>query len=110
MGGAVTIDLLMTTSGAMLEDHWVSVRAWESARAWLDVSLGPEILALFGGMRCIDGFGGEEFSGLHVEYWHWGGLEGTPPSEDGTVAAWEAWYGSWGAETAVSFSQQMMVV
>ena len=85
------------TSRAMPEGLWVSSGAWELDGAWLDVSPGLEVLALFGGMRCTDGFGGEEIGGLYVEYRRWGGLEGTLPSEDGTVRAWEAWDGSWGA-------------
>ena len=97
MGGAVTIGLLMMTSGAMNEGLWVSAGAWESARAWLDVSSGLEVLALFGGTRCIDGSGGWEVGHLRVKYRCWGGLEGTPPSEDGMVRAWKAWDGFGGA-------------
>ena len=99
MGGVVTIGLLMMTSGAMPKGLWISFGAWELAGAWLDVSPGPEVLTLFGGTRCIDGFEGGEIGGLHVEYRRWGGLEGTPLSEDGTVRAWEAWDGYWGVET-----------
>ena len=98
MDGAITIGLLMMTSGSMPEGLWVSTRTWESVGAWLDVSSGPEVLTLFGRMRWIDGSGGKEVGGLSVEYQHWGGLEGAPPLEDGTIKAWEAWDGSWWAE------------
>ena len=104
MGGAVTIGLLMMASGAMMasrampEGCWESPTPWESGCTCLDVSLGPEVLALFGEIRCTDGSEGGEVGGLCVEYRRWGGLEGTPPSEDGTVGAWEAWDESWGAE------------
>ena len=98
MGDAVTIGLLMMASGAMPERCWVSAGPWESGCPCLDVSSRPEVLTVFGGMRCTDGFGGGEVGYLCVEYRRWGGLEGTPPSEDGTVGAWEAWDESWGIE------------
>ena len=98
MGGAVTIGFLMMAFGAMLEGCWVSAGPWESGCACLDVSPRPEVLAFFGGMRCTDGSGGREIGGLRVEYRRWGGLEGTPPSEDRIVGSWEAWDESWGAE------------
>ena len=98
MGGAVTIGLLMMTSGAMPKGLWISSRAWELVGAWLDVSPGPEVLALFGGTRRTDGYGGGEIGCLCVEYWCWGGLKGTLSSEDGTVKAWETWDGSWGVD------------
>ena len=90
MGGAVTIGLLMMASGAMPEGCWEFVGAWELGCECLDVSLGSEVLALFGGMWCTNGSAGGEVGGLHVEYQCWGGLEGTSPSEDGTVGAWGA--------------------
>ena len=96
MSGIVTIGLLMMTSRAMPEGLWISSEAWELAGAWLDVSPGPKVLAFFGGTRRTDGSEGREIGGLRVKYRRWGGLEGTPPSEDGTVRAWD---GSWGTET-----------
>ena len=54
-----------------------------------------EVLTLFGGMWSIDGSRDREVGGLRVKYRHWGGLEGTPPSEDGMVGAWDE---SWGVE------------
>ena len=95
MGGAVTIGLLMMASRAMPEGCWEFVVVWESGCDCLDVSPRPKVLTLFGGIRCIDGLGGGEVGGLHVEYWRWGGLEGTPPSKDRMVGAWDE---SWGAE------------
>ena len=71
MGGTVTIGLLMMTSRAMSEGRWESAEAWESGYACIDVSLGSEVLTLFGGMRCTDGSGSGEVGGLHVEYRHW---------------------------------------
>ena len=95
MGGVVTIGLLMMTSRTMPEGLWISFRAWELAGAWLDVSPGPEVLALFGGTKRTNGSGGGEIDGLRVEYRRWEGLEGTSLLRDGTVRAWEAWDGSW---------------
>ena len=60
MGGAVTIGRLMMASGDILDGRWESARAWRSGCACLDDSLGPEVLALLGGMRCTDGSGVEK--------------------------------------------------
>ena len=99
MGGAVTIGLLMMASGEMLEGRWESAGARGSGCECLDDFPGPEVLALLGGMRRTDDSGGGEVDGLHVVYRRWGGLEGTPPLEDGTVEASGAWnVESWGKE------------
>ena len=99
MGGAVTIGLLMMASGKMPEGCWESVGARGLGCECLDNSPGPEVLILLGGMRRTDGSGGGEVGGLRVAYRRWGGLEGTPPSEDGMVGASKAWnVESWGEE------------
>ena len=87
MDGAMTIGHLMTASGDMSEERWESAGARWSGCECLDDSLGPEVLALLVGVRCTKLSGGGEVGGLLVLYWHWGGLEGTLPSEDGMVGA-----------------------
>ena len=54
MGGAVTIGRLMKASGDMLERRWESTGARGSGCEGLDNSPGPEVLALFVGVRCTE--------------------------------------------------------
>ena len=54
MGGAVTIGRLMKASGDMPEWRWESARDRGSNYECLDNSPGPEVLALFVGVRCTE--------------------------------------------------------
>ena len=85
MGDTVTIGLLMMAFGPMSEGIWESVGALELGYGCLDDSPGPEVLGLMGGTRHTDGSGGGDVGGLRVAYLFWGGLEGTPHSDDKTV-------------------------
>ena len=111
MGGVVTIGRLMIASGDMPEGHWESIGARGSGWEGLDDSPGPEVLTLLVGVRRIELLGREEVApgvvgGLHVLYLCWGGLEGTPPLEDGMVGASGAWdVESWGEEALSLYLQ-----
>ena len=96
MGGAITMGHLILASGDMPEGIWDSVRALGSGCEGLDDSTGPEVLGLLAGVRHAKFSGCEEVAqgivgGLHVSYLHWGGLEGTPPSDGGILEALEVW-------------------
>ena len=96
MGSVVTIGHLMMASGDVPEGRWESEGTRELGCASLDDSLGPEVLALLARVRCAQLSGREKAASgvvgvLRVSYLHWGGFEGTPPSEDGMIGASGAW-------------------
>lgn len=79
-------------SGDMPEGIWESVGALELGCEGLYDSPRPEVLALLAEVRCAELSGHEEVTpgvvcGLRVSYLRWWGLEGTPPSDDGMLAA-----------------------
>ena len=69
----------------MSEGIWEFVGALVLGCGCLDDFLRPEVLALLGGTRHTYGLEGGDVDGLRITYLCWGGLDGTPPSDDDMV-------------------------